>query len=207
MKQLPKTQLEAERMLEVQLRLTQLFRKEDAAVKAVLDCLYDVGSANLIEKKVGLPPVRGVLKPIARFSKPLFRFVAFRWFVANCPELIVDWLYEKVSFEPVTEETEAVLETPLEPASELPSPPREIEASLEPPNALTQSALAKLEVQDLEIQKLYGRVRWLTGFSVGAIAMTAGLTVLVLGSNVLPDGLLSLPSTERSLVESPSLRD
>ena len=207
MKQLPKTQLEAERMLEVQLRLTQLFRKEEVAVKAILNCLYDVGSANLIEKKVNPKALKGVLKSIASFSKPLFRFVAFRWFVANCPELLVDWLYGKVSLEPVAEETEAVLETPLELSSELPSPPREIKASLEPPNALTQSALAKLEVQDLEIQKLYGRVRWLTGFSVGAIAMTAGLTVLVFGSNILPDGLLSLPSTERSLVESPSPQD
>ncbi|MBE9041378.1 hypothetical protein IQ235_11355, partial [Oscillatoriales cyanobacterium LEGE 11467] len=78
--------------------------------------------------------------------------------------------------------------------------------TLPPPNALTQSALAKLETQNLEIQKLYGRIRWLTGFSVGALAMTAGLTFLVLGSRFLPDGLLPIPSAQRSLVESVSPR-
>lgn len=207
MKQLPNTPSEAERMLEVQLRLTQLFEKEDAAVKAILDCLYEVGSVNLIEKKINPKPVKQILKPIARLSKPLFRVVAWRWFLANCPELIADWLYEKVSFEVTTDETEATLEAPLEFSSELPPSFGEIEPSLEPPNALTQSALAKLETQDLEIQKLYGRVRWLTGFSVGAIAMTAGLTVLILGSSILPNGLFPIPSTERSLIESVSPRN
>ncbi|MBE9042173.1 hypothetical protein IQ235_15450, partial [Oscillatoriales cyanobacterium LEGE 11467] len=103
MKKQPLTKLETERMLEVQLRLTQLFDREEAAVKVILECLYDVGSVNFIEKKTRPKPVKQVLRPVARLSKPLFRFVGWRWFKANCPELIADWLYEQVLFEALTD--------------------------------------------------------------------------------------------------------
>ncbi|MDY6936212.1 MAG: hypothetical protein SWY16_00990 [Cyanobacteriota bacterium] len=208
MKQLPETQLETERMLEVQLRLTQLFKKEEAIVKAILDCLYDVGSVNLIEKKIRPQPVQRILKPIARLSKPLFRVLALRWFNSNCPELITDWLYTQVLFEvltdsPVPPEQLLEVEPVIEPVIE-PSPAPIIEPRLEPPNALTQKILAQLETKEIELQRLHGRVRWLAGFSVGAMTIAIGLTALVFGSDIEPGKWLPRGFVERWQVETVS---
>lgn len=85
-------------MRDVLVLLQHLVEREETTVKMILDCLYDVGSVNLINKKVPLKPANHLMKGIASLSKPAFRMVALRWFKGNCPQLIAKWLYSKVRF-------------------------------------------------------------------------------------------------------------
>ncbi|MBR8830666.1 MAG: hypothetical protein N5P05_000834 [Chroococcopsis gigantea SAG 12.99] len=86
------------RMNEIQLLLDSLFEREEATVKQILDCLYDVGSINLINKKFSNRPLNRLLKMISRYAKPIFKIFALRWFKRNCPQLITAWLSTKVNF-------------------------------------------------------------------------------------------------------------
>ncbi|MDR9403112.1 MAG: hypothetical protein RI580_06705 [Halothece sp. Uz-M2-17] len=97
-KRLEEERIKEERMHDVLLLLGNLVEREEATVKIILDCLYDVGSINIINKKVGFRPMNRFLKAIARLSKPAFRAVAWRWFKGNCPQLITEWLRTKVTF-------------------------------------------------------------------------------------------------------------
>lgn len=97
-KLLEEQRMKEERMHDVLLLLQHLVEREETTVKMILDCLYDVGSVNLIDKKVTLKPANRLMKGIATLSKPAFRMVALRWFKANCPKLIADWLHSKVRF-------------------------------------------------------------------------------------------------------------
>lgn len=97
-KRLEEERLKEEKMHEVLLLLDNLVEREEATVKDVLNRLYDVGSINIINKKVGFRPMNRLLKMIARLSKPAFRAVAWRWFKRNGPQLITNWLRTKVSF-------------------------------------------------------------------------------------------------------------
>lgn len=74
-----------------------MFLREEITIKLIIDCLYDIGTVNVINKKVQRRPLNGMAKYIARLSKPVFRIVAWRWFTKNTPKLLVDWLYRKVS--------------------------------------------------------------------------------------------------------------
>ncbi len=91
-------QREKERMRDVLLLLESLVEREEATVKIILDCLYDVGSVNLINKKFRSRPLNGLMKSISRTSKPIFKIFALRWFKKNCPQLIANWLHTKVRF-------------------------------------------------------------------------------------------------------------
>ena len=97
-KRLEEERIKEERMHDVRLLLVNLVEREEATVKIILDCLYDVGSINIINKKVGFRPMNRFLKAIARLTKPAFRAVAWRWFKGNCPQLITEWLRTKVTF-------------------------------------------------------------------------------------------------------------
>lgn len=90
--------LEEKRRQDILLLVESLFIREEATVKLILDCLYDVGSVNIINKKFTSKPTNKLLKYIARFSKPIFRLVAIRWFHKNCPKLLTNWLFTKISF-------------------------------------------------------------------------------------------------------------
>ena len=74
------SQAELERMQDVFLLLDNLSRREEATIKAILDCLYEVGSSRLIQQRVNIKALHGPLRGIARFSKPVFRVFALRWF-------------------------------------------------------------------------------------------------------------------------------
>lgn len=102
-------QREKQRMYDVLFLLEQLFHREEATVKLVLGCLYDVGAVNLINQKLTFRPLNRLGKGTARLSKPLFTAIAIRWFHKNVPQLLTEWLYSKVQFEP---------EEPAEPAAE-----------------------------------------------------------------------------------------
>ncbi len=89
-------QLEAEQKKNILLLVENLIEREEATFKMIIDCLYDVGSVNLINKKIALRPLNQVMKLIARLSKPGFRIVAFYWVRKNTPKLITNWLLKKV---------------------------------------------------------------------------------------------------------------
>jgi hypothetical protein len=94
-----RNQLEAERIQEVLILLNSLVGREEATIKLIIDCLYDIGSVNLINKKVRFRPINSVARFIAKRSKPVAKVFAWRWFCKNCPQLIAQWLYRKVKFQ------------------------------------------------------------------------------------------------------------
>lgn len=93
-------QIEDERMRDVELLLESLFLREEVTLRLVLDCLYDVGSVNLVNRRVRSRPLNYLMKQIARLSKPAFRPFMMRWSRKNCPHLIADWLHSQVRFGP-----------------------------------------------------------------------------------------------------------
>ncbi|NJM97250.1 MAG: hypothetical protein HC800_08790 [Phormidesmis sp. RL_2_1] len=107
-------QIEDERMRDVEILLESLFMREEVTVRLIADCLYDVGSVNLVNRKVRSRPLNRFMKVIARRSKPIFRFFIIRWSKKNCPQLIANWLHSQVSFGP----SEVVLPEVLAPGTE-----------------------------------------------------------------------------------------
>ena len=91
-------QMESERMQDVVLLVEGLLRQEEATLGMIVECLYDIGSVRLIDKKLHSWPLNTISKSIAGFSKPVVRVVALRWLKKNCPELLANWLYSKVQF-------------------------------------------------------------------------------------------------------------
>lgn len=94
----PEKRMQQQRMDDVMLLIENLVDREEATFKLIIDCLYDVGSVNLINNKVPTNSFRGLLKWVARMSKPIFRVFALRWFKKNCPRLITEWLHSLVQF-------------------------------------------------------------------------------------------------------------
>ena len=95
----PKEKLiQEERMRDVILLLKQLVEREEVTLKLVIDCLYDVGLINLVNKRIRNKTLNRTLKAIAVMPKPLFRLVALRWLKKNLPKLLATWLEGKVSF-------------------------------------------------------------------------------------------------------------
>lgn len=90
--------LKEERMNQVLLLLEDLTRREESTVKLIMDCLYDVGSISLINKKIRIRPLNKLMKSIATLSKPAFIRIGWYWFKRKCPKLIVNWLQSKVYF-------------------------------------------------------------------------------------------------------------
>ncbi|MBW4652113.1 MAG: hypothetical protein KME20_03515 [Kaiparowitsia implicata GSE-PSE-MK54-09C] len=101
--------LQKEQMQDVVLLMDAMFRREETTVKLIIENLYDVGAINLINQKLQSRTLQKMSKGAARLSKPLARAIAVRWVQKNCPQLIGDWLYSKVRFEPA--ETAADLAT------------------------------------------------------------------------------------------------
>lgn len=93
-------QLEDARMRDVELLLESLFMREEVTMRLIADCLYDVGSVNLVNRRVHSLPLNRFMKVIARRSKPIFRFFMLRWGKKNCPQLITAWLHNQVKFAP-----------------------------------------------------------------------------------------------------------
>ena len=90
--------LEIEHKKNLMLLVENLMEREEATFKMIIDCLYDMGSLNLINQKVSVRPLNRVMRLITRLSKPSFRAIALYWGKNNTPELITDWLLRKVKF-------------------------------------------------------------------------------------------------------------
>lgn len=119
---LEETQLESERLKQVQMLLDNLFRREEATLKQVIDCLYDVGSLHLINQKIPIKRLRGPLRTISRLSKPAFRLLAVRRLQKTAPELLTQWLYAQATRQPfqVVEEESTPLIDVIPDRAELP---------------------------------------------------------------------------------------
>lgn len=104
-------QKQAARMRDVEMLLESLFMREEVTVRLIADCLYDVGSVNLLNQKIRSRPLNKFMKVIARRSKPIFRFFMLRWSKKNAPHMITDWLHSQVRFAPAAsaEVMEAIL--------------------------------------------------------------------------------------------------
>ena len=87
-----------ERMRDVLLLLQQLVEREEITLKLIIDCLYDVGSINIVNQKFRNRYLNRFMKAIATMSKPALRIVALRWVKKNLPKLVTNWLENKVSF-------------------------------------------------------------------------------------------------------------
>ena len=147
------SQAELKRMQDVLLLLDNLAKREEATVKAILDCLYEFGVVRLINQKVNVKVLRGPLKSMACFSKPVFRLVAWRWFEKNCPRLITCWLFDQVKFahHPLPLEQDESLLIDVVPVRHMLPP--------------------LVEKQAAEINALRDRVGWLTATVVLLLAL------------------------------------
>ncbi|NEQ99800.1 MAG: hypothetical protein F6K30_24375 [Cyanothece sp. SIO2G6] len=162
-----------ERMHDIQLLLNNLFRREEATVLMVLDCLYDVGAKHLIDQKIRIRWGQRVAGTAIRPVKPLFKAIAIRWFKQNVPQLLSDWLYSQVSFEPDDrEESTAPEAVSALPASNADLPPQ----ALPNPTSLPQ-AIENSQGNLQEIERLQRQVRLLAGVSIVAIATLIGTLI------------------------------
>ena len=87
-----------QKMRDVYLLLESITLKEEVTIKLIIDCLYDVGVINLINKKITNRPLNRLAKFMARTPKPLFKIIAWRKVKKNLPRLVTNWLYNKVKF-------------------------------------------------------------------------------------------------------------
>ncbi|MFW6359833.1 MAG: hypothetical protein ACOC0N_11565 [Chroococcales cyanobacterium] len=149
--QLPiEKQIEKERVHDILLLLQHLVEREEVTVRIILDCLYDIGSVNLINNKFRARSLSGMLKWVTRLSRPAFRVVALRWFKRNCPQLITNWLYDQVKFAP--KQSPAALEIEVE-------------------------SQRVLENNTIELKRLRSQVRLLTGMLIATITLFGGTVI------------------------------
>jgi hypothetical protein len=166
--QVREKQMEAERMRDVLLLLQNLTNDQEATIKLIVDCLYDAGAVNLINQKIRFRPLNRMTKSVARISKPVFRNIAWYWFRQNCPQLIVNWLLTKITFQP-QRVVEALAEDRPEPLVE--NKPRSI--SQDEPYYINRGLnldLNRVATLNRENRQLRHQVRLLKGVSVLAIA-------------------------------------
>jgi len=89
-------QQEEEAFRDILLLLQNLLEREEKTVLMVIDCLYEIGSVHLINKKIASKPVNDLLKAIRRFPKPAFKVIALYLVKKKAPLAITQWLYAKV---------------------------------------------------------------------------------------------------------------
>ncbi|MEB3219793.1 MAG: hypothetical protein VKN72_26640 [Nostocales cyanobacterium 94392] len=155
-------QKEEEKIHDVLLLLENLTYREEASIKLIIDCLYDIGSVNLIDQRFRSRTLKGSLRLIARLSKPAFKIIAWRWYTRNCPKLIANWLRKQVAFKPATTVKQAA----------------EIEAGLEPESKhLKTDSIIQLENQNREVKYLRSQVKTLTSLLVGLSVVFGGSVI------------------------------
>jgi len=172
-------QKEAEQMQNVLLLLNHLVENEETTLKLIIDCLYEVGTVNLINLKIAGDRQNRAARTLAGMSKPAAKAFALRWFKKNCPALIVKWLRSKVSFKP----TKAAKTAP---------PKAEVLSSNEG-NAALPLKNAAPSPQSQEIKQLRSQVRVLSGLllctmtALGGTAMWQVYRVSVESSPAQPE--------------------
>lgn len=160
-------QKETEQMQNVLLLLNHLVENEETTLRLIIDCLYEVGSVNLINQKVTGDRQNRIARALAGMSKPAAKVLALAWFKKNCPELIVKWLHSKVSFRPT-------------PAPESVPSVAEV-ASLDDADDADEAASLKKNAarssQLREIKQLRGQVKILSGLLLCTMTALGGTAV------------------------------
>ena len=153
-------------MHEIRVLLKTLVYQEEVTMKEVIDCLYDVGSTNLINQKFKFGTLNKSLKFITKMSKPAFKMLAWQWVKKNCPDLIANWLQDKVTFIRVEEmrvevmtENESLENLSLASISQLPQ-----ENQIELPAAALR----------YQVKRLHLQVKLLTGILVATVTLFGG---------------------------------
>ena len=162
---------------EVLLLLQHLAEREKVTVRLILDRLYDLGVLNIIKNKLRSRTFKGVVRGLAKISKPAAGVAGVYWFKQNCPQLIADWLVEQVAFG-----------NPEEKATEI------LEAST---NDLKPS-----ESYNLQVKQLRSQVRLLTSILILVIAVFGGsFAWLFYSLKVQPSSLTQPTETFNVLAE------
>ncbi|WP_159786902.1 hypothetical protein [Sodalinema gerasimenkoae] len=152
--------VEKKSMDEMLLTLDHLFEREEATAKIVLAALYDMGAENIYYRQLRSRILRGAFRPVTKVSKPVFLFFGLRWFKANCPFLIADWLRSLVEFEKQKEaKTSEVVQTS--------------EPSLND-DQLTKKWVV-VERGNQEVERLSGQVQLLTSTLLITVAVMGGM--------------------------------
>lgn len=166
----PDEVMATERRRDILLLLENMARREDATVRLILDCLYDIGYTYVINDRVRSRPLNRTLKHLSRTSKPVFRELATHWFHKNCPTLIANWLYSQATFQPpslpTTVKASVVVET------------QAINAVNAPALPLSGVISDRIQIQQaMEIARLRLRIQRLSTYLVWSLALTGGLGV------------------------------
>ncbi len=174
-------------MQEVTLLLVNLFDREQKTLKTIFGCLYDIGAVNFINCRIRPKPLGSLVKPIAKFAKPAFIFMGYRWFQKKCPPLITRWLQRKVQF-----------------PDKVPAPkplPQTAPTVVMPP-AITEYVV---EYQ-IEIRKLRSRLR-LTCVALAGVSVTT-LVLVLIQVNLKPSEPLwqSTETTQNMLIQPPRIK-
>jgi len=154
---------EVQLMNEVSILLKTLIYQEEITIKEIIDCLYDVGSTNLINEKFNFGTFNKTLKFMTKISKPAFKMLAWQWAKKNSPNLITNWLQSKVTFIRV-EETRVEVMTEDESLSLV---------SISPPPE---------ENQIYQVKRLNLQVKLLTGILVTTITLFGGSLIWLTNS-------------------------
>ncbi|TVQ51443.1 MAG: hypothetical protein EA366_15480 [Spirulina sp. DLM2.Bin59] len=140
---------------EITLILQHLIEREEVTVRFILDRLYEVATANIMQGHVRWRSLHPPLNRIARCSQPLFRRVGVFWFNHYGAELIADWLHSLVQFEPEsTEETTSL-------------------ASYEVIRAEVKHLPANVITQHPQVRQLRSQVRLLALCLIGGVAVVS----------------------------------
>ncbi|WGV24525.1 hypothetical protein [Halotia branconii] len=144
---------EEEIMRDVLLLLENLIYREEITVKLILNCLYEIGSVNLINQRFQSQTLKGTLRLMSNLPKPVFRIIAWRWFKKNCPRLIAKWLQGQIAFKVVEKsKTPVIVEN----------------------QAPTLNSLPQSQYQIQEVKLLRSQVKVLTGVLVSIITIFGG---------------------------------
>jgi len=157
----PREAVEHKSMDEMLLILEHLFEREEATAKIVLAALYDMGVENIYYRQLRSRILRGVFRPVTKVSKPVFLFFGLRWFKANCPFLIADWLRSLVEFEKQTQSQKTEVTTVSQ-------------GSLQPDEQF-QKNLVVVERGNQEVERLSGQVQLLTSTLLITVAVMGGM--------------------------------
>ncbi|MFP4219085.1 MAG: hypothetical protein ACLFSH_00675 [Phormidium sp.] len=161
----PREAVEHKSMDEMLLILEHLFEREEATAKIVLAALYDMGVENIYYRQLRSRILRGVFRPVTKVSKPVFLFFGLRWFKANCPFLIADWLRSLVEFEKQTQSQNNEAKNEVAAVSS---------SSLQPEQQL-QKNLVVVERGNQEVERLSGQVQLLTSTLLITVAVMGGM--------------------------------
>lgn len=184
---LAEQQRERERMQDVLLLVQQLVASQETTFKLIIDCLYDMGSINFINKKIKSRSLGRLTKKIASTSKPVFRVIAFYWVKRNCPTLITNWLCGKVTFK---ERDLSQLDYPREVVGKaiaqyeaekqaLQGPGVAASAASPPTVAIPVPPSTPLTIEAKEVKRLQGQVKLLRTMLIGSILVLGGTTAWI----------------------------